>query len=113
MKKVLAAVAISAIAAIAAVPALAGTKSVKVGDDYYVHDGGRPTVHIKRGTTLKFVWRGHNPHNIVKKKGPGGAINSGVKVRGTFRHKFTRGGTYTLYCTIHGLKAMGLTVKVR
>ena len=57
MKKVLAAVAISAIAAVAAVPALAGTKSVKVGDDYFVRDGGRPTVAIKKGSTLKFVWR--------------------------------------------------------
>jgi plastocyanin len=113
MKKVLAAVAISAIAAVAAVPALAGTKSVKVGDNYFVRDGARPTVTISKGSTLKFVWRGHAPHNVVKKKGPGGKINSGVKTKGVFKHKFTRGGTYTLYCTIHGLSDMGLTVKVR
>jgi plastocyanin len=113
MKKVLAATAIAAVAAITAIPAFAGTKTVKVGDNYFVRDGHRPTVTISKGSTLKFVWRGHSPHNVVKKKGPGGRINSGVKTKGTFRHRFTRGGTYTLYCSIHGLSDMGLTVKVR
>jgi plastocyanin len=113
MKKVLVAIAIVAVAAVAAIPAFAATKTVKVGDNYFVRDGGRPTVTIRKGSTLKFVWRGHSPHNVVKKKGPGGRINSGVKVKGSFRHKFTRRGTYTLYCTIHGISDMGLTVKVR
>ena len=43
----------------------------------------------------------------------GGRINSGVKESGSFSHKFTRGGTYVIYCSIHGLRDMGLTVKVR
>jgi plastocyanin len=113
MKKILAATAVTALAAAAAIPAFAATKSVKVGDNFYVRDGGRPTVTISKGSTLKFVWKGSSPHNIVKKSGPGGKINSGVKVKGAWSHKFTRGGTYTLYCTIHGLKDMGMTVKVR
>ena len=113
MKKVLAATAIASIAAVVAVPAFAGTKTVKVGDNYFVRDGGRPTVSISKGSTLKFVWRGHAPHNVVKKRGPGGRINSGVKQSGSFSHKFTRGGTYVIYCSIHGLRDMGLTVKVR
>ena len=113
MKNILAAVAVTGIAAVAAIPAFAGTKTIKVGDNYFVRDGGRPTVTISKGSSLKFVWRGHAPHNIIKKKGPGGRINSGVKQTGTFTHKFTRGGTYVLYCSIHGLSDMGLTVKVR
>jgi plastocyanin len=113
MKKVLAATAITTLAAVAAIPAFAGTKTVKVGDNYFVRDGKRQTVTISKGSTLKFVWRGRAPHNVLKKKGPGGRINSGVKTKGSFSHKFTRGGTYTLYCSIHGLSAMGLTVKVR
>jgi plastocyanin len=113
MKKVLAALAITGIAAVAAVPALAGTKTVKVGDNYFVRDGGRPTVTISKGSTLKFVWRGHTVHNVVKKKGPGRGFHSLVLTKGTYTHKFTRGGTYTLYCSIHGLSDMGLTVKVR
>ena len=75
-KKILAATAVTGLAAVAAIPAFAGTKTVKVGDNYFVHDGGRPTVTISKGSTLKFVWRGHAPHNILKKKGPGGRINS-------------------------------------
>jgi len=113
MKKLLVATAIAGIAAVAAIPAFAGTKTVKVGDNFFVRDGGRPTVTISRGSSLKFVWRGSAPHNILKKKGPGGRINSGVKTSGTFTHKFTRGGTYVLYCSIHGVSDMGLTVKVR
>jgi plastocyanin len=113
MKKILAATAVTALAAAAAIPAFAATTSVKVGDNYYVRDGGRPTVTISKGSTLKFVWKGSSPHNVVKKSGPGGQINSGAKVKGTWSHKFTSGGTYTLYCTIHGLKDMGLTVRVK
>ena len=113
MKKILAATAVTTLAAAAAIPAFAATKTVKVGDDYFVRDGGRPTVTISSGSTLKFLWKGSSPHNVVKKSGPGGKINSGVKVKGSWPHKFTRGGTYTLYCTIHGLKAMGMTVKVK
>jgi plastocyanin len=113
MKKVLAGLAITAVAAIAAVPALAGTKSVKVGDNYFVRDGGRPTVTISKGSAIRFVWKGHAPHNVVKRSGPGGGFRSPVKTGGAYSHKFTRGGTYVLYCTIHGLKDMGLTVKVR
>jgi plastocyanin len=113
MKKVLAALAVTAVAAVAAIPAFAGTKTVKVGDNYFVRDGSRPTVTISKGSTLKFVWRGNAPHNVIKKKGPGGAFRSSVRTSGSYSHKFTRGGTYTLYCSIHGLRDMGLTVKVR
>jgi plastocyanin len=112
MKKILAATAVTALAAAAAIPAFAATKSVKVGDNFYVRDGGRPTVTISKGSTLKFVWKGTAPHNVVKKSGPGGAINSGAKVKGAWSLTLKRRGTYTLYCTIHGLKDMGLTVKV-
>jgi plastocyanin len=112
MKKLLAATAVTTMAAAAAIPALAATKNVKVGDNYYVHDGGRPAVGIARGSTLKFNWKSSSPHNIVKKSGPGGRINSGVKVRGSWSHTFKRAGTYVLYCTIHGAKDMSMTVNV-
>ena len=112
-KKILAATAVTTLAAVVAIPAFAGTKTVKVGDNYYVRDGGRPTVTISKGSTLKFVWRGSSPHNVVKKKGPGARFNSGVKTKGSYSHKFTRGGTYTIYCTIHGAsdQKMKLVVK--
>jgi plastocyanin len=111
MKKALAALTVTAIAAAAAVPALAGTKDVKIGDNYFVSRSNDATVTISRGSSLKFLWRGSAPHNVKKLRGPGASFNSPVKVGGSWTHKFTRGGTYRLVCTIHS--GMKLTVKVR
>jgi plastocyanin len=112
MKKLLAATAVTGLAAATAIPALAATKSVKVGDNYFVRSANNATVTISKGSSLKFVWRGSAPHNVVKRSGPGGAFRSPVKIRGgSWTHKFTRGGTYKLVCTIHS--GMKLTVKVR
>ena len=112
MKKLLAAVAVAGIAAATAIPAFAGTKTVKIGDNYFVRPGSTPTVTISKGSSLKFVWRGNQPHNVVKRRGPGPAFKSSVKLHGgTYTHRFTRGGTYKLVCTIH--TDMALNVKVR
>src|SRR5689334_8945617 len=112
MKNVLAALTVTVIAAAAAVPALAGTKSVKVGNNYFVRAGSTPTISIQKGSTLKFVWHSNGvPHNVKKTRGPGPAFHSPVKTGGSYSHKFTRGGTYKLVCTIHS--GMKLTVKVR
>jgi len=112
MKKILAASTVTVVAAAAlAVPALAGTKSVKIGDNYFVRPANNATVSISKGSTVKWVWRGHAPHNVVKRSGPGGRIQSPVKTSGSFSHRFTRGGTYKFVCTIHS--NMKLIVKVR
>src|SRR3954469_12904257 len=108
MKKLLAATAVTSLAAVAAIPAFAGTKSVKVGDNYFVRDGGRPTVTISKGSTLKFVWRGHDPHNVLKKKGPSARIDSGVRSKMTCSHQITPGGPYALDCDNSSLSDMGL-----
>jgi plastocyanin len=111
MKKLLAALTVTIVAAAAAIPAFAGTKNVKIGDNYFVRPANNATVTISTGSSLRFLWRGHAPHNVVKKRGPGGAFHSPVKTSGSWTHKFTRGGTYRLVCTIHA--GMKLTVKVR
>jgi plastocyanin len=112
MKKLLAALAVAIIAAAVAVPAFAGTKSVKVGNNYFVTPSNNATVSIQKGSTVKFVWRSHGvPHNVKKTRGPGAAFHSPVKTSGSWSHRFTRGGTYKLVCTIHS--GMKLTVKVR
>ena len=112
MKKLLAAVTVTVIAAAAAIPAFAGTKDVKVGDNYFVNRSNSVTVSIQKGSSLRFLWRGSQPHNVVKQRGPGPGFNSGVRTHGkTWTHRFTRGGTYKLVCTIHA--GMKLTVKVR
>jgi plastocyanin len=104
-------IATGALAALAAT-ALAATKSVKVGDDYYVRAQGVPRVTVSKGTTVKWRFAGNNPHTVTVSKGPV-KFHSGVKSSGTYKKKVTRRGTYTIYCTIHGAsnQKMKLIVK--
>jgi Plastocyanin len=109
MKKLLAVSAALATAASIAVPAIAGTKSIKVGDNYFVRSGSRPTVTVSKGTTVKWVWRGKAAHN-VKASGPQSFMSRTI-VTGSFKHKMTRRGTYSIVCTIHPGMALRLKVK--
>ena len=100
MRKLLVAVLIAAATAVLAVPALAATRSVKVGDDYFVRKGSVPTVTVKKGTKVTWRWAGKDMHNVAVTKGPV-KFRSSFKTSGTFSKKLTRTGTYTLVCTIH------------
>ena len=110
-KLILVVLALSALAALAGT-ALAATKSVKVGDNYYVRASGVPKVTVSKGTTVKWKFTGDSPHTVTVSKGPA-KFNSGVKSSGTFSRKLKKRGTYTIYCTIHGAanQKMKLIVK--
>ena len=99
-KLIVLAIAACALAALTAT-AFAATKSVKVGDDYYVRPSGVPKVTVSKGTTVKWRFAGDSPHSVTVSKGPV-KFNSGVRSSGTFKKKLTRRGTYTIFCTIHG-----------
>ena len=74
--------------------------------------GGPVEVKAGANVTLHFDNQDSAPHNVAKRSGPGATFRSPVKLHGsTWTHKFTRGGTYKLVCTIHA--GMKLTVKVR
>ena len=106
-------VAISACAlAVLAAGAMAATKSIKVGDDYYVRASGVPKVTVSKGTTVRWRFAGDNPHSVTVSKGPV-RFNSGLKTSGTYSKKLRKRGTYTIYCTIHGAsdQKMKLVVK--
>ena len=92
--------------------AMAATRSIKVGDNYYVRSSGVPTVTVSKGTTVKWSFRGSNPHSVTVSKGPR-KFNSGVHSGGSYRKTLTRRGTYTIYCTVHGAsdQKMRLVVK--
>jgi plastocyanin len=100
-------------AVLAAGPAAAGGKRAKVtvGNNFF-----SPTSKtIKRGTKVRFKWTGGGaPHNVTKRKGPGGRFASkttgkrGVNYVRTFKKK----GTYKLFCTIHP-ESMKLKLRVR
>ena len=92
--------------------ALASTKSVKVGDNYYVRSRGVPTVTVSKGTTVKWHFGTGTPHTVTVSRGPA-KFNSGVRSSGTYSKKLRKRGTYTIYCTIHGAsdQKMKLIVK--
>jgi plastocyanin len=113
VKKLSALIAAAGVLAAVGVPiALAGTKSVTVGDDYYVRKGGTPTVTINHGSSIKWVWRGKRAHNVYQLSGPKGThFHSPTKVKGTFTRKFGKAGNYVIVCTVHPGMEMKIKVK--
>lgn len=83
------------------------TASTWVGD--YAFGAGR--LAVERGT--RFTWRfvGREPHNVTLASGPVGFSSPNV-LRGTWSYRFTRPGTYRLYCALHPV-AMTQIVTVR
>jgi plastocyanin len=106
MKKLIAAGAAAAVAAgVLAVPSSgAGTRTVSLRDNLF----SPASVTVKKGTTMRFVWKGTAPHNVHVTKGPA-KFTSPVKTTGNYSRKLTRKGTYTLVCTIHN----GMQIKVK
>jgi plastocyanin len=90
-----------------AAPSLSAGKSVKIGDNFFVKNGGA-TVTVKKGTSVTWKWTGHNPHNVTVAGGPA-KFHSKTQTSGSFSHKFTKAGTYSILCTIH---APGMKMKV-
>lgn len=92
--------------AVTAIPALAATKTVALKDDVFAPK----SLSVKKGTTVKFVWRGRHPHNVFVTKGPA-KFSSPVKTSGTFSRKLTKKGTYSIICSVHPA-TMKLKIKV-
>jgi plastocyanin len=109
MKTLLVATVLATLLAFAGTQALAATKKVKVGDNFFVHRGHAPTVKVRKGTKLTWRFAGKSMHNVTVVRGPR-RFRSGNRKRGTFSHKFTKRGTYKIVCTIHS--GMRMTVKV-
>ena len=101
MRKLLALVLAGALAGVLAATALAATKTVKVGDVYFVKPGSPKTVTVTKGTIVKWTWVGNLPHNVKVTKGPV-KFQSPTQRSGTYSKRMRRRGTYTLVCTVHG-----------
>ena len=90
-----------------AVPALAAHKhsrTIPVGDFYFVKDiNHTPTVHVAKGTIVKWHFVGVETHNVTVEKGPA-KFHSRDKDHGFYDHAVTKPGTYLIECTIHGFK---------
>lgn len=112
MRRLFLVLSVPAVAAVFAIPALAATKSVKVGDNYFVREGSTPTVTVKRNDTVKWNFAGENPHNVTVTSGPV-RFRSPTKSSGSYRKKVTRAGLYRIVCTIHSGQKMNLRVRAR
>jgi plastocyanin len=96
---------------LAAAPAVAKTRNVKVGDDYFVRAGSPPTVTVSKGTTVKWNWRGSRQHNVTVQSGPR-HFQSALKRSGSFKRTLRVRGTYRIVCSIHAPDmAMKLVVR--
>ena len=108
MRKLFVAVLITAFAGVLATQALAASRSVKIGDDYFVRKGSMPTITVRKGTRVTWRWTGKDLHNLAVTRGPA-KFRSGFKTSGTFSRTVRRAGTYTIVCTVHP----GMKMKLR
>ncbi|MDX6707770.1 MAG: hypothetical protein QOD83_2179 [Solirubrobacteraceae bacterium] len=94
------------VSAVLAVSALGATKTVTIGDNFF-----KPkSVSVKKGSTVKWVWKGKSPHNVTVISGPV-KFKSPTQKTGTFSKKLSKKGTYKIICTIHG-SVQSLKIKV-
>ena len=106
MRKLIALMVVAALTAALALSAIAfgATKKVGVKGLSFVPK----SLVIKKGTTVTWHWSGSLPHNVVGK-----GFKSGLKAKGTLRHKFTKAGRYPYVCTIHKSAGMKGVIIVR
>ena len=99
---------ISLLAALA-LPAIStgATRTVGVEDDFF----SSSSLSVSKGTTVKWVWRGSDKHNVVVKTGPA-KFQSPLQKKGSYKHKFKQKGTYSLLCSVHA-PDMAMSVVVR
>lgn len=99
----------------AALPATASAprrKLVAIGDNFFGHDGHVHGVGAARGQVVRWIWTGKQRHNVTVIGGPQ-RFHSPTQRRGTFEHRMTRPGRYTIICTIHGRSDQSMTLLVR
>jgi plastocyanin len=71
--------------------------STWVGDYRY----GKERISIKRGTTFSWQFVGGVRHDVTVVSGPEGFSAPWSASGGSFSHRFTRPGTYKLFCSLH------------
>ena len=99
-----------ALAAALAVPAFAATRTVKIGDNWFIRPSGSHNATIRKGSSVKWLWTGRVVHNVTVTRGPV-KFHSRTQSKGTFIKRFTRAGRYTIVCTVHPGMTMHLTVR--
>jgi plastocyanin len=78
-------------------------RSTWVGDYRY----GAERIRLERGTTFTWKFRGSVQHDVTVVGGPEG-FSAPWTLAGTFTHRFTKPGTYRLFCSLHPAKMVQL-----
>jgi plastocyanin len=82
-------------AAVFAVPATAATtKTTTLQDDFFT----KGKLTITRNTVVAWKWHTDDEHTVSEIHGRWG---SGQTDRGSFKHRFAKKGTFTVYCLVH------------
>jgi plastocyanin len=92
--------------------ALGATKTIKIGDNYYVRSSGVPTVTVKKGTSVLWRNRGKAPHTVSVSRGPVKFTSRNLNPGKSYRKTVTRTGSYTIYCKIHGASDHKMKLRV-
>jgi len=113
MRKIIAFTLTVLAAGILAATAFAGTKTVKMGDNWFVKSSGVSTVTINKGSKVKWLNVGDAPHDIKVTNGPVKFSSPTVLSGRSFTRTFNKGGTYRVFCDIHGSSDQRMTLKVQ
>jgi plastocyanin len=97
---------------VSAVTALAASRRVTVGDNYFVRSTGVPVVKVRKGDSVTWQWRGRKPHNVRVTSGPA-RFTSPTKRSGAYTRVMRRAGTYRIICDIHGARDQQMKLIVR
>ncbi len=82
--------------------------TITVGDTFF----RRPNLSVRRGATLRWLFQGHQIHNVTVANGPRGFASRNLPAGYSFRKKLRVPGTYRLFCAVHPV-SMTATIKVR
>jgi plastocyanin len=110
MRKLSIVILVTAVAGLLAAGALAATRTVKLGDNYFVKNHTKPTITVKKGTKVTFQWTGKVVHNVRAYQGPA-KFHSKLMSKGTYSRTLNAKGTYKLRCDVHP-GPMQMTIKV-
>ena len=80
-------------------------RSTWVGDYAF----GAQRVSLQRGASFTWRFRGGVDHDVTLASGPAGFASPSMK-KGTFTYRFTRRGTYRLFCSLHPARMTQLVI---
>ena len=88
--------------------ALRDGATVRVDDEGYA----RERIRLRQGSKLRWRFAGIGLHNVTLASGPRGFSSRNLDRNRTFSYRFSKPGTYKLFCTFHPTAMVG-AIKVR